>query len=296
MSLRIATNLAALNAHRQLLYQDDQLSQSLQRLSSGLRINSAADDAAGLAISTKMESQINGLSQAQRNVQDGISLLQTAEGALSTSQSVLQRMRQLAVQAANDTLTASDRSNISLEINQLSSEVDRIANDTEFNDQKLLDGSLSANGLTFQVGASAGQTVNITLATATTSGLMHYSGPGGSLVNGVPVVQSPISANLEVDSAASASSTISQLDEMINAVSLQRANLGASINRLQDTTANLSLQEENTSAAHSRIMDVDMASEVLKLSKAQILRQSATAMLSQANQSNQAITSLLNFR
>ena len=275
MSLRINTNVAALNAHRQLQSNDDMLSKSLQRLSSGLRINGAADDAAGLAISQKMEGQTRGLDQASRNAQDGVSLLQTAEGALSTTQSVLQRMRELAVQASNDTLTTADRSNISTEMGQLSSELDRIANATDFNTKKLLDGSQSTGGLTFQIGANAGQTINVTIATATSTALTLQTG------------------NIDVSSSGSASTTITNIDSALTVISTQRASLGASMNRLQNVTANLGIQSENISAANSRIRDLDMAREVVNMSKAQILSQSATAMLGQANSSSQGVLGLL---
>ena len=275
MSLRINTNVAALNAHRQLSMNDDNLSKSLQRLSSGLRINSAADDAAGLAISQKMEAQTRGLNQAQRNAQDGISVLQTAEGALSTTQSVLQRMRELAVQAANDTLTTADRSNISTEMGQLSSELDRIATATDFNTKKLLDGTQAVGGLTFQIGANSGQTLNVTIGTATSTALTLQTG------------------NIDVSSSGSASTTITNIDTALTVISTQRASLGASMNRLQNVTANLGIQSENISAANSRVRDLDMAAEVVNMSKNQILTQSAQAMLSQANQSSQGVLSLL---
>ena len=275
MSLRINTNVAALNAHRQLSMNDDNLSKSLQRLSSGLRINSAADDAAGLAISQKMEAQTRGLNQAQRNAQDGISVLQTAEGALSTTQSVLQRMRELAVQAANDTLTTADRSNISTEMGQLSSELDRIATATDFNTKKLLDGTQAVGGLTFQIGANSGQTLNVTIGTATSTALTLQTG------------------NIDVSSSGSARTTITNIDSALTVISTQRASLGASMNRLQNVTANLGIQSENISAANSRVRDLDMAAEVVNMSKNQILTQSAQAMLSQANQSSQGVLSLL---
>ena len=275
MSLRINTNVAALNAHRQLSMNDDNLSKSLQRLSSGLRINSAADDAAGLAISQKMEAQTRGLNQASRNAQDGVSVLQTAEGALSTTQSVLQRMRELAVQAANDTLTTSDRSNISTEMGQLSSELDRIATATDFNTKKLLDGTQATGGLTFQIGANAGQTINVTIATATSTALTLQTG------------------NIDVSSTGSASTTITNIDSALTVISTQRAQLGSVMNRLQNTISNLGIQSENISAANSRVRDLDMAAEVVNMSKNQILTQSAQAMLSQANQSSQGVLSLL---
>lgn len=276
MSLRINTNVAALNAHRLLTANDDGLSKSLARLSSGLRINGASDDAAGLAISQKMTGQTRGLDQASRNAQDGISLIQTAEGSLSTTQSILQRMRELAVQGANDTLTTADRSNISDELTQLSSELDRISATTEFNTKKLLDGSLSSGGLTFQIGANAGQVLNFTVSNASATAL--------SVSNG---------ATISVGDSAAASTAIDRIDSAINLVSNNRSKLGALINRLQNTITNLNVASENINAANSRITDLDMAKEVVTMSKAQILSQSSTAMLSQANQSSQGVLSLL---
>jgi flagellin len=274
MSLRINTNTAAMNAHRQLTINDEGLNKSLNRLASGLRINGAADDAAGLAISQKMQGQVAGLNQASRNAQDGISMLQTAEGGLSETQNILQRMRELAVQGANDTLTTADRANISDELNALSSEIDRIASNTEYNTKSLLSGGL-ASGVTFQVGANAGQTVNVTVGTATASALTVGS------------------TSISVDSAANASTTIGNIDSAIAAVSNSRSKLGASINRLQHTITNLGVQAENIDAARSRVADLDMAKEVVNLSKSQILSQSSTAMLAQANSSSQSVLGLL---
>ena len=275
MALRINTNIAALNAHRQLTTNDSNLNKSLEKLSSGMRINNAADDAAGLAISQKMLGQVNGLNQAQRNAQDGISMLQTAEGGLSETQNILQRMRELAVQGANDTLTAADRQNIADELNQLSSEIDRISNNTDFNTQKLLNGGIATGGVTFQIGANSGQIINVTVGTASASALTVGS------------------SSISVDSAANASTTITNLDNAIAHVSNERSKLGAYINRLQHTIANLGVQAENINAAKSRISDLDMAKEVVSMSKSQILSQSATSMLSQANQSSQGVLSLL---
>jgi len=276
MALRINTNLAALNSHRQLSSNDSMLNKSLEKLSSGLRINTAADDAAGLAISQKMLGQVQGLDQAQRNAQDAISMMQTAEGGLNETQNILQRMRELAVQGANDTLTTADRDSIKSELDQLSSEIDRIAKGTEFNTIKLLSGgTISSSGLTFQVGANAGQVVNLSLSTADAMTLTVGAGA------------------LSVDTAANASITISNIDSALAAISTSRGKVGAYINRLQHTIANLGVQSENISAAKSRIMDLDMAKEVVHMSKAQILSQSATSMLAQANQSSQGVLSLL---
>jgi len=276
MALRINTNLAALNAHRQLSANDASLNKSLEKLSSGLRINTAADDAAGLAISQKMMGQVQGLDQAQRNAQDAISMMQTAEGGLNETQNILQRMRELAVQGANDTLTTADRLSIKDELNQLASEIDRIAQGTEFNTIKLLNGgAISTSGLTFQIGANAGQVVNLSLSTADATTLNVGSGA------------------LSVDTASNASLTIANIDSALAAVSTTRGKVGAYINRLQHTISNLGVQSENIGAAKSRIMDLDMAKEVVSMSKAQILSQASTAMLSQANQSQQGVLKLL---
>lgn len=278
MALRINTNVAALNAHRQLTANDGMLNKSLARLSSGLRINGASDDAAGLAISQKMEGQTRGLDQASRNAQDGISLIQTAEGAMSETQSILQRMRELAVQGANDTLTTADRSNISDELTELSSELDRISTTTEFNTKKLLDGSLSAasTSLTFQIGANAGQTISLSLNSMSSTSL--------TVTNG---------GTISVGNATAASLAIDKIDSAINTVSNNRSKLGALINRLQHTITNLGVASENLNAANSRVKDLDMAKEVVSMTKSQILSQSSTAMLSSANQSSQGVLGLL---
>jgi len=276
MALRINTNIAAMNSHRVLTSNDTMLNKSLEKLSSGLRINTAADDAAGLAISQKMLGQVRGLDQAQRNAQDGISMLQTAEGGLSETQNILQRMRELAVQGANDTLTAADRQNIKDELDQLSGEIDRISKGTDFNTISLLGGgTIATSGITFQIGANAGNTVNISISTANTSALTVGTGA------------------LSVDTAANASTTISNIDTALATISTSRGKIGAYINRLQHTINNLSIQGENINAAKSRIQDLDMAKEVVHMSKAQILSQSATSMLAQANQSSQGVLSLL---
>jgi flagellin len=275
MGLRINTNLASLYAHLNLQTNDDALNASLQRLSSGYRINRSADDAAGLAIATRMQAEIGGLDQAKQDAQDGISLLQTTEGALSQTQALLQRMRELAVEAANDTLSSPDRTNISLELNALSSEIDRIASSTDFNAKKLLDGSLATTGLTFQLGAYDGLNLNVTIPTATAAALTVNAG------------------NLNISSSGAASTTIANIDSAITQISTQRASLGAAVNRIQSTYASLGVQGENLNASRSRIVDLDMASEVVELSRHQILEQSSTAMLQQANQAPQAILQLL---
>ncbi|MBU6428836.1 MAG: flagellin [Cyanobacteria bacterium REEB65] len=270
--MRINTNIAAMAAHRYLQVNNEALSTSLERLSSGLRINHSSDDAAGLAISQKMQAQVNGLNQAASNAQDAINLLQTADGALSQTESILQRMRELAVEGGNDTLTASDRVNVADEINQLSAEIDRIATSTQFNTADLLTGSSS---FTFQIGANAGEVLNISLGTATAAAL------------GVLTTQ------LSVDTAADASATISNLDTALNTVNTVRATIGASVNRLQYTVSNLNVQSENMSASLSSIQDLDMAAEASNLTREQILSQSSQAMLAQANQAPQAVLQLL---
>ncbi len=274
--LSINTNIAALQAHYYMEQNNNGLSQSLQRLSSGLRINGAADDAAGLAIAQKMQAQVNGLNQASSNAQDAINLLQTADGALNETDNILQRMRTLAVQAANDTLTASDRSNISDEMTALSKEIDRIAGDTQFNTRNLLNGgSVASNGFTFQIGANAGQILNVTLATANASALTVTT------------------TNLTVSSASFASATLQNIDNAIGQVSLIRSKLGANINRLQHTVSNLSVESQNMSSSLSQIQDVDMASEASNLTREQILMQSSQAMLAQANQAPMGILKLI---
>lgn len=236
--MRINHNIAALNTYRQLTFNNTQAAKNIEKLSSGLRINRAGDDAAGLAISEKMRGQIRGLEMAAKNSQDAISLIQTAEGALNETHAILQRMRELAVQGANDTNTTIDRNQIQKELNQLISEIDRISNTTQFNTKNLLDGSLNA---TFQVGANSGQIINLTIATMNST----------SLTVGA--------ANISVADNSLASSSIANIDAAINAVSQERSKLGALQNRLEYTINNLSTSAENLTAAESRIRDVDYA-------------------------------------
>jgi len=264
-------NIMALNAWRGLSQTNSALSKSMEKLSSGLRINRAADDAAGLAISEKMRGQIRGLNQAVRNAQDGISLLQTAEGALNETHSILQRMRELAVQSANDTNTDADRVQIQQEVNQLLEELNRIAENTEFNTQKLLDGTLS--GALIHIGANASQFLSITIATMTASALG---------VNSVTV-----------STQAAANQAVSTVQSAIDKVSSERSKLGAIQNRLEHTIANLGVAAENLTAAESRIRDVDMAQEMMNFTRNQILVQAGTVMLAQANMAPQAVLRLL---
>lgn len=265
-------NIAALNTHRQLGAASNAQSKSMEKLASGLRINKAGDDAAGLAISEKMRAQVKGLDMASKNSQDGISLIQTAEGALNETHSILQRMRELAVQGGNDTNTTEDRGQIQKELNQLMSEVDRIANTTEFNTQNLLKGSFAA---TLQVGANKGQIINF--------------GISGMGADSLGLTATAIS----VGDNSAASSTISVLDKAIETVSTQRANLGALQNRLEHTINNLNTSSENLTAAESRVRDVDMAKEMMEQTRNSILAQASQAMLAQANQQPQGVLQLL---
>lgn len=271
--MRINSNISALNAWKNLSATDVNLGRSLARLSSGLRITKAADDAAGLAISEKMRGQIRGLNMARRNAQDGISLLQTAEGALNETHNILQRMRELAVQAASDTLTDADRTQLQTEVTQLIGEIDGIAARTEFNTQDLLTGAFTA---TLQIGANTGQTLAITI------GNMGSAAVGGLNVAGVTVA-----------SRTGAAAALTSVDAAIDTVSTERANLGAFQNRLESTIANLASAAENITAAESRIRDADMALEMATFTRHQILLQSGTAMLAQANMKPQAVLQLL---
>ncbi|MBO8142815.1 MAG: flagellin [Firmicutes bacterium] len=268
--MRINNNIMALNAHRQLAINTDAASKAMEKLSSGLRINRAGDDAAGLAISEKMRGQIRGLRMAAKNAQDGISLIQTAEGALNESHAILQRMRELAVQSANDTNTDADRSELQKEITQLIEELDRIASDTEFNTQKLLDGTFSGS---IHIGANAGQSLSVSI------GDMSANGLG---VDGV-----------DISTQTGADSAITTIDSAIATLSSERAQLGAWQNRLEHTIANLNNAAENLQAAESRIRDVDMAAEMMNFTKYQILQQASTAMLAQANLAPQSVLQLL---
>jgi flagellin len=267
MSLRIQNNVDAMNAHRQLADTSNKLSKSMERLSSGFRINRAADDAAGLGISEKMRGQIRGLAQAQRNAQDAVSLVQTAESNLDEVHSMLQRVRELAVQYKNGSLAQASRDAIQTEVNQLASEIERIGGAAEFNGLKLLD---TASAITFQVGANDGETISVTtVSLGSAVGTAYYS------------------------LTAVGTSDIAEIDSAIDAVTQQRATFGAAQNRLEHTMRNLGAYQENLVAAESRIRDVDMAEEMVNLTKNQIISQAGMAMLAQANQSPQQVLSLL---
>ena len=264
-------NMQAMNTNRQLGIVTNAQSKSTEKLSSGYRINRAADDAAGLSISEKMRSQIRGLDKASSNAQDGISAVQTAEGALNEVHSILQRMNELATQAANDTNTSTDRSAIAAEISQLTSEVDRIQSTTQFNTMNLLDGSFKDKNL--QVGALEGQNIQISIDDMSANSLGLTS--------------------LDVDTNENAGKTMTKVQSAIDQVSTQRSALGAIQNRLEHTIANLDTTSENTSSAESRIRDTDMAEEMVTYSKNNILAQAGQSMLAQANQSTQGVLSLL---
>ena len=264
--MRIQHNINALNSLRQLGMNNTNTGKNLEKLSSGYRINRAGDDAAGLAISEKMRGQIRGLEQAQSNANDGISLIQTAEGGLNETHAILQRMRELAVQSSNGTYDdETDRSNLDLEVQELKSEIDRIASSTKFNGKSLLDGTLGTTGLTLQIGANVSddEAVVLNITSMTTEGLQINS--------------------VAVEDASEASDAIGTIDDAINKVSTARAGLGAMQNRLEHTINNLGVTSENLTAAESRIRDVDMAKEMMAYTKNNILTQAAQAMLAQAN-------------
>jgi flagellin len=267
MSLRINSNVEAFNAHRNLLHSGGKLSKSMERLSSGYRINRAADDAAGLAISERLRGQTRGLAQAQRNAQDAVSLVQTAEGSLTEVHAMLQRVRELAVQYKNGSLSANDRTSIQSEVNQLGSEIERIGTSAAFNGINLLN---SASSITFQVGSNDAETIVVTTISLGAAVGTSYTGL-----------------------TAAGATDISEIDAAIAAVSQQRATFGAVQNRLEYALNNLATYQENLMASESRIRDADMASEMVEFTKLQILQQAGTAMLSQANQAPQGVLSLL---
>lgn len=290
-------NVAAMNTQRQLSVNTANTNKSIEKLSSGLRINRAGDDAAGLAISEKMRSQIRGLDMAAKNSQDGISLIQTAEGALNETHSILQRMRELAVQSSNDTNTNSDREALQKEVDELAKEITRIANTTEFNTKKLLDGSAdggtnvtSSANLSFHIGANASQSISLTIAAMDAHSLGVAGTGGASATGGTAAVAT---SGISISSQASANAAITTINTAITTVSTERAKLGAYQNRLEHTINNLNTSSENLTAAESRIRDVDMAKEMMAQTKNNILAQAAQAMLAQANQQPQGVLQLL---
>ena len=274
--------MLAMNSHRALKMTGGAQAKAVEKLSSGLRINRAADDAAGLAISEKMRAQIRGLDQASRNAQDGISMIQTAEGALTETHAMLQRMRELTVQAANDTYTTADRAKIADELDQLSEEITAITTKTEFNTKVLLSGGLSdPKAVYLQVGANKSQSIEFGINKMTATALEVNAAKIGSIVRAKGKKGSEISALVETVNTA------------IETVSAERAKLGAVQNRLEHTIKNLDVSSENLQASESRIRDTDMAKEMMNFTKTNILQQAATAMLAQANQAPQNVLQLL---
>lgn len=269
-------NLTAANTNRQLGITTNGLQKSTEKLSSGYKINRAADDAAGLSISEKMRNQIRGLNKASDNAQDGISLVQTAEGALNEVHSMLQRMSELAVQASNGTNATQDRTALDNEVQQLKTEIERVGTTTQFNKMDILTGDFSSNNeKTLQVGANQNQVITIAISALTST------------------VGSALETQVKVDTASAAQSSISIIQNSITSLSALRSKLGALQNRLEHTVANLDNISENTQSAESRIRDTDMAEEMVQYSKNNILQQAGQSMLAQANQANQGVLSLL---
>ena len=266
----ISHNLNAMNAHRQMKTNTGNTGKAIEKLSSGLRINRAGDDAAGLAISEKMRSQIRGLNQGSTNAQDGISMVQTTEGALTETHAMLQRLKTLAVQSANGTYINSDRELIQKEVDQLTTEITRIAEQTEFNGNTVLN---TSNAFKFQIGNKAGQTISVTMKSMTADKLG---------ING-----------LEMNTSATATAALAKIESAINTVSEHRATLGAVQNRLEHTIASTDTTAENLQASESRIRDTDMAKEMMEYTKSNILTQAAQSMLAQANSAPNSVLQLL---
>ena len=280
MALRINYNLASSSAQRGLGASQDAYAKQATRLSTGLRINTASDDAAGMAVSEKLKNQVRGLNQAQRNAQDGISLIQTAEGALTETHSLLARMRELAVQSSNDTLSESDRANLQVEFTALYAEVDRISSTTAFNGILLLNNADVATGMTLQIGANNGNTFTLTVGGAQMTTLnSNFDSAAATLTT------------IGFQSAASA--VISAVDAAVNAVSTARAGLGALQNRLESVGRSLAVASENTAAANSRVADADIAASMSELVRSQILQQAGVSVLAQANQAPSLVLQLL---
>ena len=311
MANTINTNVQSLNAQRNLMTSSGSLSTSMQRLSSGLRVNSAKDDAAGLAIAERMNAQVKGMNVAIRNANDGISLSQTAEGALGKIGDNLQRMRELAVQAANDTNGASDRAALNTEYQSLAQENARVITSTEFNGQKLLDGSGGSSGsFTFQIGANSDADNRISITTTNVASAMGSATQGataslgsttlatsitGSAGNGSSVpstLATSIATSVAID-ASSARAAMDALDTAMDAVTTARSGFGAAQTRFDSVISNLQVASENQAASRGRIMDADFAQETSNLSRGQILQQAGTAMIAQANQLPQGVLSLL---
>ena len=286
MAFSINTNMASLNATRHLMKSTATLGKTFERLSSGLRINGAKDDAAGLSISTRMTAQIRGMSMAIRNTNDAVSLLQVAEGSLSETTNALQRMRELAVQSSNSTMTSSDRADLQKEVNQLMAEIERIADDTKFNNQNLINGTFSTKA--FQVGANVGETITISISSAETNDLGLSTGTANlafSIGSGAGAIAGT--------GAGYVGSAIAKVDNALSSVSEIRASLGAYQNRFESLIANLTNVNENTTAARSRVMDADIATETAQLTRSAIMQQAGTSILAQANQQPQIALQLL---
>ncbi len=278
----IQHNISAINSNRQYSYNTGQLGKSLEKLSSGYRINRAGDDAAGLAISEKMRAQITGLETAQKNAQDGISVIQTAEGALAEVHSMLNRMAELATQSANGIYETEDRNNLQAEMDALASEITRIADSTTFNGTTLLDGTMGGTSqMVLQIGDTAAQTIGISVGNMDAASLKVGTGTGTDV------------KGISITSVSSANKAIASITAAINTVSTQRAELGALQNRLEHTINNIGVTTENMTAAESRIRDVDMAKEMMEYTKNNILIQSSQAMLAQANMVPQGVLQLL---
>ena len=298
MAMFINTNTSSLNAQRNLMNTTKSLDTSYTRLASGLRINSAKDDAAGLQISNRLTSQVNGLDQGNRNANDGISLAQTAEGAMDEVTGMLQRMRTLAQQSANGSNSAKDREALQKEVDQLGSEINRISTDTTFAGTKLLDGSYSGS---FQVGADANQTIGFSLnqsAGFSISGISAAAGTSITTATGATVLVSAIfvggsAGGISISSQSNAQNVLAAVDSMLGVVDGKRAELGAVQNRLDSTIRNQANISENVSAARSRIRDADFATETANMTKQNILQQAASSILAQANQRPQSALQLL---
>mgnify|MGYP001424043464 CR=1 FL=1 len=292
----INTNMSANVAANSLTRNERSMSQTMERLSTGLRINSANDDAAGLAISSKMTSQINGLNQAVRNANDAISMIQVAEGAMGAMTDMLQRMRELAVQSISDSNTSSDRVALDAEFEQLKAEIERVATSTQWNGTNLLDGTMGA--MTFQIGANASQTIAVTFKdfqndTANVAAAGNRVFTGDKINSGGSAGTNDLT-DLDIGSSSSnAAAALTSLSGAIDAVNSERASLGASMSRLEYASDNLTNVAQNSSAARSRILDADYAAETTELARTQIIQQAGTAMLAQANASQQQVLALL---
>ncbi|GEL07626.1 flagellin Hag [Salisediminibacterium halotolerans] len=293
----INNNIPAMNTHRQLEMNNNAQQESMEKLSSGMQINRAGDDAAGLNISEKMRAQINGLDQASSNAQDGISLIQTAEGALDETHDILQRMRELSVQSANDTnVDEGDREAIQAEVDQLVEEIDRISDNTEFNTQELLNGDLAdeTEALTFQIGANTGQSIELNIDDMSASGADGiFEGELTAAADLDGSANTDLDDTIDVSSQTAADAAIETINDAITNVSEQRSDLGSVQNRLEHTISNLDNASENLSAAESRIRDTDMAAEMMEQTRANILGQASQSMLAQANQQPQNVLQLL---